>query len=152
MWRPFSRQPDRRGGSGGRATTIALLCLGCLAAFSIIRANASDADGWLGVDLEVANRSPHGALVCQFLLAHWFEMTLDPIGPGGSRQVALLVEPRRGAVAIPNAVGDLMRLEQIHCGLDGTPRRDWTRVAIERLRGALGALRLACDGRACRFE
>ena len=45
-----------------------------------------------------------------------------------------------------------MRLEQIHCGLDGMPRRDWARVTIALLREAPGTSRLTCDRRACRFR
>lgn len=128
----------------------ALFCVAWLAACDVVR--AGDAGGWRRIALEIANEAPSEALACQLLFAHWFETTLAPVAPGGVRSVALLVEPGRGAVAVRNAAGAPMLLEQIHCGLKGTPRRDWSRVAVAPLRAASGAVRLACDRRACRFR
>lgn len=128
----------------------ALFCVAWLAACAVVR--AGDAGGWRRITLDIANEAPGEALACQFLLAHWFETTVAPVAPGGVRSVALLIEPGRGAVAVRNEAGAPMLLEQIHCGLEGTPRRDWSRVAVTPLRAASGAMRLACDGRACRFR
>lgn len=128
----------------------ALFCVAWLAACTVVR--AGDAGGWRRLTLDIVNEAPSEALACQFLFAHWFETTIAPVAPGGARSVALLIEPGRGAVAVRNEAGAPMLLEQIHCGLEGTPRRDWSRVAVAPLRAASGAVQLACDGRACRFR
>jgi hypothetical protein len=151
MWRLVSQQPNLRGVRRVRATAIALLGVATLVGCAHAE-NDGMPDGWAPVDLEIANDAAKTSLTCQLLLAHWFEITLGPIAPHGSLHATLIAHEATGEVAVRNDVGDLMRLEQIQCGIDGTPRRDWVGVSIDPLRGASGKHRLACDTRACRLN
>ena len=115
---------------------------------------ASDGD-WTQADLTVANASDSAPLVCQFLLAHWFEVSVGPIPPRGQATQALSIRSASGDVAILNSVGDHMAVERLICGQPGLDRALWTQPSLDRLRNAERAITLRCrlgDTRAdCQF-
>lgn len=147
MWRLVSQQPRPRR----RAHRVALFGLAIIAACTPGDGDRVP-DGWAAVDLAIANDNPTAPLTCQFLLAHWFEITQGPIAPGDEGRTRLFAHRESGEVALLNDVGDLMRLERIHCGAEGVPRNAWSGIAIDPLRRAAGPRRLACNQQGCSVD
>lgn len=112
---------------------------------------ASDGE-WTSTDLTIVNGSVSAPLVCQFLLAHWFEVSIGPIAPGDQATQALLVRSATGDVAILNEVGDHMAVERLICGQPGLERASWTEPAVDRLRTADRAITLRCRLGAARAD
>lgn len=112
---------------------------------------ASDGE-WTSTDLTIVNGSASAPLVCQFLLAHWFEVSIGPIPPGDQATQALLVRSATGDVAILNEVGDHMAVERLICGQPGSERAFWTEPAVDRLRTADRAITLRCRLGAARAD
>ena len=115
---------------------------------------ASD-DAWTETQLTVVNESGGRLLICQFLLAHWFEISLGPIAPGNDARQTLKVRATSGDVAILNEVGEHMAVERLICGEPGTQPAYWTAPSVDRLRQGDGALTLSCrlddSGAECRY-
>lgn len=112
--------------------------------------------GWVSTELTVANISDEQTLSCQFLLAHWFEISLGPLAPGESETRQLAVRPHTGDVAIVNEVGDHMAVERLTCGRTAGDRTTWIDPPVDRIRRGDGTITLGCrlaDTRAdCRFD
>jgi len=108
-----------------------------------IAATASD-DGWTDTAMSITNGSTDQPLTCQFLLAHWFEITVGPIAPGGHATQDLLVRRQTGDVAILNSVGDHMAVERLICGPTGADRSGWVDRSIDPIRQAVDAITLRC--------
>ena len=114
------------------------------------------ADNWSVTTLSIANESADRSLACQFLLAHWFEISIGPIAPGEETVQPLTTRPAAGDVAILNSVGDHMAVERLICGEPGADRGLWTEAPVDRLRHGDDALTLSCSlhdmGADCRFD
>ncbi|MEM7444998.1 MAG: hypothetical protein AAF414_16880 [Pseudomonadota bacterium] len=119
------------------------------------RVYAADS-GWTEAALTIANDSEDRLLACQFLLAHWFEISVGPIAPGEETVQPLLTRPATGDVAILNSVGDHMAVERLICGEPGADRALWTQAPVDRLRHGDDALTLSCrvddTGADCQFD
>jgi len=114
------------------------------------------AEDWTETNLTIVNDSGERALTCQFLLAHWFEVSLDPIPHGAETRQMLAVRAATGDVAIVNTVGDHMAVERLICGEPGADRALWTEPLVDRLRQGDNPLTLRCrlddESADCGFE
>ena len=120
-------------------------------------APAIASDGaWTETHLTVVNESAGRQLTCQFLLAHWFEISLGPIAPGDDARQTLKIRAASGDVAILNEVGERMAVERLICGEPGMEPAFWTTPSVDRLRRGDGALTLGCrlddSGAECRYR
>jgi len=117
---------------------------------------AAEGDGWEALPLTLVHAGTGGATHCQLQLAHWFEVSVGPAGPGTPVELPLLARAASGEVALLNAAGRRMRLERIDCGAETTPRHRWAALSIDVLRRGGGPVTLECegdgDGTRCRWH
>ena len=131
---------------------VALVMVALLGQSATVTASAED---WAETTLTIVNDSGERPLTCQFLLAHWFEVSLGPIPHGAEAAQTLAVRAATGDVAIVNTVGDHMAVERLICGEPGADRVLWTEPSVDRLRQGDNPLTLRCrleESADCRFE
>ncbi|MEO1225365.1 MAG: hypothetical protein AAFX92_14155 [Pseudomonadota bacterium] len=132
---------------------VALVAVALLGQSIMLVASAED---WTETNLTIVNGSDERPLICQFLLAHWFEVSLGPIRDGAEATQMLAVRAATGDVAIVNTVGDHMAVERLMCGEPGADRAHWSEPSVDRLRHGDNRLTLRCRpdaaGADCQFE
>lgn len=94
---------------------------------------AHGTEGLVAIPFEITNTG-ETPLSCEAKFAHWYSLTLGTAAFGVTVSTTFWSDPKTGAVAMMNAVGDQVAVERIWCGAEG---RDWeTRFEMPLLRHA----------------